>query len=197
MPTLLKACARVGSDAPVAGAVKAELSNAAAGSRAVTAAVSIIRRDLLMARLPHGGRRCGAQPPSQRTAPRSAAPSQRAPLRRTALLTASGAGSAALPDPPAPGPALLADGLAAALAVTRPGGAFFQKISAFPRLQREICRAGPAAPGGRHGRTRPAEAHPAPPRAPPTMRGAAGHAGPRPPGMRAAAIALGGRNRPG
>src|ERR1700691_1593614 len=72
MPTLLKACARVGSDAAVAGAVNPELSNAAAGSRAVTAAVSSIRRDLLMARLltaggaapqspPHGGRRCRAQ----------------------------------------------------------------------------------------------------------------------------------------
>src|SRR5580658_10363782 len=51
MPTLLKACARVGSDAAVAGAANPELSSAAAGSRAVTAAVSSIRRDLLMARL--------------------------------------------------------------------------------------------------------------------------------------------------
>src|ERR1700677_5145130 len=51
MPTLLKACARVGSDAAVAGAVNPELSNAAAGSRAVTAAVGSIRRDLLLARL--------------------------------------------------------------------------------------------------------------------------------------------------
>ena len=33
------------------------------------------------------------------------------------------------------------------LAVTRPAGAFFQKISAFPWLQREICRAATAVPG--------------------------------------------------
>src|ERR1700728_1355153 len=104
MPTLLKACARVGSDAAVAGAANPELSNAAAGSRAVTAAVSSIRRDLLMARLPHGGRRCDAQRPSPRPAAQSTAPhggrrhgaqppSRRAALRRTAL-----------PDPPAPVP---------------------------------------------------------------------------------------------
>src|ERR1700691_5930831 len=104
MPTLLKACARVGSDAAVAGAVNPELSNAAAGSRAVTAAVSSIRRDLLMARLLtaggaatqsplHSGRRHGAQPPSQRAAAQSTAPSRREALPRTAL-----------PDPPAPVP---------------------------------------------------------------------------------------------
>jgi hypothetical protein len=44
-----------------ASAAGAELSSAAAGSTAVTAAVSSIRRDLLMARLLNGGRRRGTQ----------------------------------------------------------------------------------------------------------------------------------------
>src|SRR6202034_4798715 len=95
MPTLLKTCARVGSDAAVAGAANPELSNAAAGSRAVTAAVSSIRRDLLMARLPHGGRRCDAQPPSPRAALRRAAPftagggAEHCPSRRAAPRSAA------------------------------------------------------------------------------------------------------------
>src|ERR1700733_12455711 len=174
MPTLLKACARVGSDAAVAGAVNPELSNAAAGSRAVTAAVSSIRRDLLMARLLTAGGAATHSPltaggarstaPSQRAAHGAQPPSQRAALARTAL-----------PDPPAPGPALPGDVLAVTLAVTRPAGAFFQKISAFPWLQREICRAATAVPGrhstatlGRLKRTQ--RRHARPPSTPPQRR---------------------------
>src|ERR1700689_5540484 len=114
MPTLLKACARVGSDAAVAGAVNPELSNAAAGSRAVTAAVSSIRRDLLMARLLTAGGATEHSPLTAGGGTERSPPSRRAALRRTAL-----------PDPPAPRPPLPGDGLGGALALRRAAGGLF------------------------------------------------------------------------